>query len=182
MQNQPFILGVNYWPRRKAMSWWSDFDAAEVREEFAIIKDIGMTLVRIFLLWEDWQPTPDTVDQAALDNLGQVCDIAAELGLQLDVTFFTGHMSGPSWAPEWMLLRDQPMPPGVRQVVSGGRVDGIGRWHPVIPQQEQPHQPHAHSVDDGELVAHLAGVKVRPPEHGLAARPVVDAEGKGRLG
>ena len=31
----PFILGVNYWPRRKAMYWWPDFDAGEVREEFA---------------------------------------------------------------------------------------------------------------------------------------------------
>jgi endo-1,4-beta-mannosidase len=130
MQNQPFVLGVNYWPRRKAMYWWSNFDAAEVREEFAIIKDIGLTLVRIFLLWEDWQPTPDSVDPAALDNLGQVCDIAAELGLQLDVTFFTGHMSGPSWAPEWMLLRDQPMPPGVRQVVSGGKVVDCGYTNP----------------------------------------------------
>jgi hypothetical protein len=20
----PFLLGVNYWPRRKAMFWWSD--------------------------------------------------------------------------------------------------------------------------------------------------------------
>ena len=53
MTEQPFILGVNYWPRRKAMYWWSNFDAAEVREEFAIIKDLGMSLVRIFLLWED---------------------------------------------------------------------------------------------------------------------------------
>ncbi len=22
---QPFLLGVNYWPRRKAMTWWKDF-------------------------------------------------------------------------------------------------------------------------------------------------------------
>ena len=30
-----FTLGVNYWPRRKAMYWWTDFDAGEVREEFS---------------------------------------------------------------------------------------------------------------------------------------------------
>ena len=34
----PFLLGVNYWPRRKAMYWWAEFDAAEVREEFAMIR------------------------------------------------------------------------------------------------------------------------------------------------
>ena len=36
--------------------------------------------------------------------------------------FFTGHMSGPNWAPPWMLLCGEPMPDGVNQVISGGRV------------------------------------------------------------
>ena len=47
MPDQPFTLGVNYWPRRKAMYWWSNFDRGEVREEFAIIRDCGLSLVRI---------------------------------------------------------------------------------------------------------------------------------------
>jgi hypothetical protein len=47
MNEERFMLGVNYWPRRKAMYWWSDFDAGEVREEFSVIKEIGMDLVRI---------------------------------------------------------------------------------------------------------------------------------------
>lgn len=37
---QPFVLGVNYWPRKKAMYWWSNFEADEVRSEFGIIKSI----------------------------------------------------------------------------------------------------------------------------------------------
>jgi endo-1,4-beta-mannosidase len=112
------------------MYWWSDFDAAEVKEEFEIIQDIGLSLVRIFLLWEDWQPTPDQVNPQALAHLEKVCDIAAGLGLQLDVTFFTGHMSGPSWTPGWMLRPELPMPPGVRQVVSGGKVVNCGYANP----------------------------------------------------
>lgn len=127
---QPFILGVNYWPRRKAMYWWSQFEAGEVAEEFSLIATLGLTLVRIFLLWEDWQPEPDRVDPQALKNLGIVCDTAANLGLQLDVTFFTGHMSGPSWTPPWMLHRDRPMLPGVRQVVSGGEDVACGYANP----------------------------------------------------
>jgi endo-1,4-beta-mannosidase len=121
---QPFVLGVNYWPRRKAMYWWSDFDAGEVREEFDIIQDIGLGVVRLFLLWDDWQPTPDSVSAEALANLTSVCDIAAEHGLGLDVTFFTGHMSGPNWAPGWLL--DGPPIPWVRQLVSGGKVVNSG--------------------------------------------------------
>jgi endo-1,4-beta-mannosidase len=130
MAEQPFILGVNYWPRRKAMYWWSDFDAAEVQEEFTIIKEIGMSLVRIFLLWEDWQPDPETVNSDCLNNLEIVCNAAADLGLRLDVTFFTGHMSGPNWAPHWMLRPTQPMPRGVKQVISGQKIVDCGYDNP----------------------------------------------------
>ena len=37
-----FLTGVNYWPRRKAMYWWSDFDRAEVADEFDIIASLGL--------------------------------------------------------------------------------------------------------------------------------------------
>ena len=52
--------------------------------------------------------------------------MAAERGLGLDVTFFTGHMSGPNWAPSWLLGGDEPVPDG-RQVVSGADQDA-GRY------------------------------------------------------
>lgn len=120
---QAFTLGVNYWPRRKAMYWWSNFDAGEVREEFAIIKDIGLNVVRLFLLWDDFQPEPDSVNKDALANLVKVADIAAEHGLGLDVTFFTGHMSGPNWSPRWLLGGDLPPAahPWIRDIVSEGK-------------------------------------------------------------
>jgi hypothetical protein len=130
MSLEPFILGVNYWPRRKAMYWWSDFDPGEIRDEFDVIRDLGLRLVRIFLLWEDFQPAPASVNPQALDHLGHVCDIALERELQLDVTFFTGHMSGPSWVPGWMLRSGLPVPPRVRQVVSGGRAVDRGYVNP----------------------------------------------------
>lgn len=130
MPQQPFILGVNYWPRRKAMYWWCDFDPDEVREEFSIIRELGLHQVRIFLLWEDWQPDPTHVNQQAIGHLESVCTIAADLGLRLNVTFFTGHMSGPSWTPPWMLLPDQPKPARVFQVVSGQKVVDCGYRNP----------------------------------------------------
>ncbi|MGH8949171.1 MAG: glycoside hydrolase 5 family protein [Acidimicrobiia bacterium] len=120
----PFPLGVNYWPRAKAMYWWSDFDRGEVAEEFDVIESLGMSVVRIFLLWDDWQPSADAVSPARLRDLGVVLDLAAERGLGLDVTFFTGHMSGPNWSPGWLLDPDAKRYPSphVRQVVSGGVV------------------------------------------------------------
>lgn len=136
----PFALGVNYWPRHKAMYWWSRFEVQEVREEFALIRDLGMRFVRIFLLWDDFQPQPDHVSETCLDALEAVCDIAAEYGLGLNVTFFTGHMSGPNWAPSW-LLAGEPAP-GARQLVSGGRVVSCGYDNPFT---------HPLAVDAAEL-------------------------------
>jgi endo-1,4-beta-mannosidase len=125
--SQPFTLGVNYWPRRKAMYWWSNFDAGEVREEFSVIKEIGLDVVRFFLLWEDFQPEPDSVSKTALENLTTVCDIAAENGLGIDLTFFTGHMSGPNWSPRWLLGgSEHPYFGQPREIVNGGKVVSEG--------------------------------------------------------
>ncbi len=125
--SQIFTLGVNYWPRRKAMYWWNNFDASEVREEFSLIKEIGLDVVRFFLLWEDFQPEPDSVSQTALDQLTTVCDIAAENGLGIDLTFFTGHMSGPNWSPRWLLGgTDHPYQGLRREIVSSGKVVSEG--------------------------------------------------------
>lgn len=105
------------------MYWWSNFDADEVREEFEIIASLGMNAVRLFLLWDDWQPTSSSVSPKRLRDFGTVCDIAAHNNLGLNVTFFTGHMSGPNWSPGWLLDSHAPPPsPHVRQVISGGKI------------------------------------------------------------
>jgi endo-1,4-beta-mannosidase len=106
------------------MYWWSDFDAGEVDEEFAIIKEIGLNVVRIFLLWDDFQPDPTSVFRETVANLVTVADIATKNGLGIDLTFFTGHMSGPNWSPRWLLGGE--LPPvahqdWLRDVVSEGK-------------------------------------------------------------
>jgi endo-1,4-beta-mannosidase len=155
---QPFTLGVNYWPRRKAMAWWSNFDRGEVREEFAIIREFGLTLVRVFLLWDDWQPEPDRVSMACLDNLTTVCEAAADNGLQLDVTFFTGHMSGPNWAPRWLLsgAPSQVPSPHVRQVISGGAVVKSGYRNPFADRIALQAERLLLKTGVGELKSHPA--------------------------
>jgi endo-1,4-beta-mannosidase len=126
MPSQPFTLGVNYWPRRKAMYWWPQFDSAEVDDDFALIQSLGLNVVRIFLLWDDFQPEPTSVDKTALANLVKVAALAAKHKISLDVTFFTGHMSGPNWAPRWLVQEREGYPSPyfgwIRQVVSQGKV------------------------------------------------------------
>ncbi|OYT63044.1 MAG: hypothetical protein B6U69_00020 [Thermofilum sp. ex4484_15] len=89
-----FLVGVNYWPRRKATYWWKEFEESEVREEFKEIRDLNLNLVRIFLLWEDFQPEPRKLNEKALSNLEEVMDTAYRYGLKVIVTLFIGFMSG----------------------------------------------------------------------------------------
>jgi endo-1,4-beta-mannosidase len=127
-----FNLGINYWPRRKAMYWWSHFDAAEVEADFALIRSLGLNVVRIFLLWDDFQPEPTRVEKTALANLVKVADLAQKHKLGLDVTFFTGHMSGPNWAPRWLIEDRQGFPSPyfgfVRQLMSQGKIVPDGNY------------------------------------------------------
>jgi endo-1,4-beta-mannosidase len=156
-KGQPFTLGVNYWPRRKAMYWWSQFEAGEVRDEFALIASLGLQAVRLFLLWGDFQPAPDVVDKTCLENLGKVCDIAAENSLKLEVTFFTGHMSGPNWAPGWLLGGPRPVrrQKQLRQVVSGGRPTRRGYRNPY-------HDPVALAAEKLQLQTVVGAYKDHP--------------------
>jgi len=116
-----FTTGVNYWPRKKAMYWWKDFDRAEVEAEFAEIAALKLDLVRICLLWEDFQPAPERVNDRALADLGTVLDVAQEVGLMVMPTFFTGHMSGINWWPAWALSdREEEPDAGTMWRISGG--------------------------------------------------------------
>jgi endo-1,4-beta-mannosidase len=124
-----FRLGVNYWPARTAMAWWSDFDLSEVEHDFGRIAASGLDSVRLFLTWEEFQPTPNEVDRHMLDRLIAVADLAGRTGLALIPTLFTGHMSGVNWIPAWALggtVHDDRF-----RVVSAGRVTrtGLRNWY-----------------------------------------------------
>lgn len=111
------------------MRWWRRFDRAEVEDDFARIGAAGFDSVRIFLLWEHFQPEPRAVSKEGLSELAQVADLASAHGLSLLVTLFTGHMSGVNWIPGWLL---DPSRSAQRfRIVAGDRVvdAGIRNWY-----------------------------------------------------
>src|SRR5579862_1062981 len=105
-----FLLGVNYWPRRSAMYMWERFDLGELREDFAHIRTLGLDVVRFFLMWDDFQPEATRMDEQMMRRFDSVMDAIADAGLKAMPTFFTGHMSGVNFLPEWVL--DPARPPG----------------------------------------------------------------------
>lgn len=103
VKKSDFYLGVNYWPRKKAMYWWKDFSEKEVEIEFRQIKSLNLSLVRIFLLWEDFQPKPNQINIQHIRHLQTVLEIADSQNLKILIALFTGHMSGVNWVPDWAL-------------------------------------------------------------------------------
>src|SRR5579875_899541 len=101
MQQDTFTLGVNYWPRKKAMYWWKEVDRCEVEQEFAEIAALKLHVARIVLIWEGFQPAPDRVNDRALADLTIVLDVAHQAGIKIIPTFFTGHVSGINLCPVW---------------------------------------------------------------------------------
>jgi endo-1,4-beta-mannosidase len=98
---EKFRLGVNYWPAEVAMAWLQAYDPVVTRRDFGRAASAGFDNVRIFLRWEDVQPTSSSIDTATLGRLVDVADAAVEAGVVLIVTLFVGHMSGVNWIPAW---------------------------------------------------------------------------------
>ncbi|MGA7356319.1 MAG: hypothetical protein WBW76_12895, partial [Candidatus Cybelea sp.] len=115
-----FLLGINYWPRRSAMYMWQRFNLDEIGEDLVQIKELGLDVVRFFLMWEAFQPQPNAMDERALHQFDAMMDRIAEAGLRAMPTLFCGHMSGVNWLPAWTLERETSL--GRFRTIAGGSV------------------------------------------------------------
>jgi endo-1,4-beta-mannosidase len=97
-----FELGCNYWPRGSAMYMWRELDLGAVRAEMAHMRDLGFSVVRFFLLTEDFLPSPMRVASDKVAQLVEVARVASEEGLATIPTLITINMSGKLWWPEWL--------------------------------------------------------------------------------
>ncbi len=133
------------------MGWWTAFDRAEVAADFGRIARCGFDSVRIFITWEDFQPTPSRVDSTMVARLVSTLDEASTAGLSVMPTLFTGHMSGVNWIPSWALR--EGVGDGRFRVVSGGQVSisRLASWY------SDPSMVRAQSALARELAAALAG-------------------------
>jgi endo-1,4-beta-mannosidase len=97
---------------------WKEFVPDEISVEFRLASGLGAEVLRCFLLWEDFQPDPDSVSAEALDKLECVLDTASRHGLLVMVTVFQGNMSGAFWWPHWA-LGEAELEAEIPQVSSG---------------------------------------------------------------
>ena len=103
---------------------WERFDLGEIREDAARIAELGLDVVRFFLLWEAFQPSRQRVDTTALGRFERVMTAFGDCGLRAMPTLFCGHMSGVNWLPRWVL--DSATPHGRFRTISDGNVSLYG--------------------------------------------------------
>jgi endo-1,4-beta-mannosidase len=99
------VLGANYWPAEKGITWWRKFELPSLQRDFSLAAEFGLDLIRISLLWEDFQPEINRVSVPALKDLVRVADLAQDRRIKILPTFFCGHVTGINWLPPWMVER-----------------------------------------------------------------------------
>ena len=113
--------GCNYWASHAGVSMWRNWDGERVERDFDRLAAHGMTLLRVFPLWPDFQPltalygaggsfrgyaqdgrplkNDSAVDDAMVGRFRFLCDAARKRGLKLVVGLVTGWMSGRLFVP-----------------------------------------------------------------------------------
>ena len=49
-------VGLNYWSSAHATRMWKDYDSSVIEKDLALLEEHGVTLLRVFPLWDDFQP------------------------------------------------------------------------------------------------------------------------------
>ncbi len=123
--SENFFTGINYWSSKNATKMWQDFDEVSIENDMKLLQSVGVTALRIFPRWDDFQPItafstpssgvfeyemrgeprPDTeagragVDEVMCERFERFCEIADKYGMKLTVGLLTGHMSFANFIP-----------------------------------------------------------------------------------
>ncbi|HYW34245.1 MAG TPA: cellulase family glycosylhydrolase [Balneolaceae bacterium] len=125
VNGKPFIpIGFNYWPTDTGVQCWKNFDIHEWEKAFKAMHKRGFNAVRMFLLWQDFQPAPDSVNRKDLEHLKEVSEAAARNHIWLIPTLFQGWMSGVNFVPSWASGKNYIRNPQMRKAMTflAGRV------------------------------------------------------------
>ena len=124
-----FQLGCNYWASHAGTEMWRNWDASVVDADFAALEAQGMTLVRVFPIWRDFQPivqlrqggnspveiawkddgplpNPAGVDAEMVSRFRSLCDVAERHHIKLVVGLITGFMSSRTFSPPALESRE----------------------------------------------------------------------------
>ena len=117
-----FILGCNYWASNAGADMWRKFDKDVIREDLKALSSYGVTHMRVFPNWRDFQPvmplysgqgvlsgyamegdapadSPYYLDKTMMERFATFLDLCDEYGIRVIVGLITGWMSGRLYVP-----------------------------------------------------------------------------------
>ncbi len=118
-----FYAGCNYWASDTGIYMWREWNEKTVENDFKLLSEIGIQMVRVFPLWPDFQPvkeifgwnqisagfsvdgdtlldtTDDGIDSLMMDRFEKLLDIAQKYDLLVVPALITGWMSGRLFVP-----------------------------------------------------------------------------------
>ena len=117
-----FMLGCNYWCSNAGADMWRDFDIEAVKDDLKRLSSYGVTHMRVFPNWRDFQPVmpqftaggvirhyclegdrepenPYYLDEVMMERFSQFLDVCDTYGISLVVGLITGWMSGRLYEP-----------------------------------------------------------------------------------
>lgn len=99
---------------------WQRFDIEAIGDDIAQMKELGLDVVRFFLMWDAFQPEPNAMDSSSLLHFDAIIDRIGDAGMRAMPTLFCGHMSGVNWLPPWSL--EPQVSQGRFRTIAGGAV------------------------------------------------------------
>ena len=103
LKDKNILIGVNYWPRYSAMYMWKNFNINLIIQDLSLIKNLKMNCLRIFLIWEDFQDSPNKINPESFLMLEKLLLECKKMNLKVILSIFQGHMSGINFLPEFTL-------------------------------------------------------------------------------
>lgn len=124
-----FMLGCNYWASNAGAEMWKSWDPIAVEKDLQILSAHGVTHLRVFPNWRDFQPVipimvgqaqvkeyrledesfvhnPYYLDETMLNRFDAFCDLCEKYGMKLIVGLLTGWMSGRTYIPMALVGRN----------------------------------------------------------------------------
>jgi hypothetical protein len=100
-------VGAHWVPARAAMQWPVQWDPAEVETDFAKMRELGYSLVRLDLMWAWFEPRPGDYNPEAFRQLDTLVALAHKYRIYLHPSFFIGGEVGEAyWDVPWRHGRD----------------------------------------------------------------------------
>jgi endo-1,4-beta-mannosidase len=95
-------IGAHWVPAKGGMRWPLEWDPKAVEADFAKMKELGLTLVRVDFLWAWIEPQPGHFDASAFEKIDFLVSLAHEYGVYLHPSLFIGGEVGEAyWDVPW---------------------------------------------------------------------------------